>query len=93
MRKGRLSREDAIRLAGIDAVNRLDNENCDYTNRIQTDGDTAVEFSASVKFTDPEYAGENNSTLVAYYYQEEKDLEGVEDLSDLDWTIEGYEVI
>jgi hypothetical protein len=93
MRKGKLTREQAIEIAGIEVVEKLDNENCDFTNRVQCDGDTAVEFSASVHYTDPEFVGENNTTLIAYYYQEEEDLDGIEDLSDLGWEIAGYEVV
>jgi len=90
MRKGILTREEAIRVAGSDVVSRLDSENCDFSNRVQTDGDTAVEFSASVEFVDEDGT---ECCLIAYYYQEQDDLDGVEDLSLLDWDIEGYEVI
>ena len=91
MRKGNLTREQAIGIAGIDAVEALDRENCDYTNRVQTDGDTSVEFSASVDYHDRAY--DCGAVLTAYYYQEQEDLDGVEDLSLLNWIIEGYEVI
>ena len=90
MRKGKLTRAEAIKIAGFDAVNRLDGENCDFSNRVQTDGDTAVEFEASVEFVDEDGT---ECCLIAYYYQEQDDLAGVEDLSLLDWDIEGYEVI
>jgi hypothetical protein len=90
MRKGKLTRDEAIEIAGIDAVEKLDSKNCDFTNRVQTDGDTAVEFSAAVGYYDRQY--ECDGMLIAYYYQEQDELDKVEDLSLLDWIIEGYEV-
>ena len=48
MRKGNLSRDQVIELVGLDAVESVENENCDYTNRVQTDGDDSVEFSAII---------------------------------------------
>ena len=90
MRKGNLTRAQAIERVGASAVDTVDAENCDFTNRVQTDGDTGVEFSASVIATDLD--GEECS-LMAYYYQAEEDLDGVEDLGSLDWEIEGYEIV
>lgn len=87
MKKGDLTRNQAINICGIDAVNRLDSINCDFTNRAQTDGDNAVEFSASINCTD------NNGTLIAYYYQDQDDIDNTDDLGSLDWEINGYEVI
>lgn len=91
MRKGNLSREQVIKLVGKSLVNKLDNENCDYTNRVQTDGDEAVEFSASVTFTPLDGI---QRTLIAYYYQDPEDLDEIEDgdLGVLNWEIEGYEI-
>ncbi len=89
MTKGNLTRAQAINEAGEKAVENLDEENFDFTGRVQTDGDDSVEFSASVLYTDSE--GEQG-TLIAYYYQAQDELDGVEDLSMLDWEIEGYEV-
>lgn len=90
MRKGSLTKEQAMEIVGGDAVKRIEKVNCDYTNRVQTDGDDAVEFSAFVKCEDKDGTP---CTLLAYYYQDAEDLEGVEDLSDLDWEINGYEVV
>jgi len=89
MRHGKLSREQAIELAGIEAVEKVENENCDFTNRLQTDGDDSVEFAASVKFTDAEGV---KRTLTAYYYQDQEAVDATEDLSNLNWEIEGYEI-
>ena len=32
-------------------------------------------------------------TLIAYYYQDRKVLDAIEDLRSLDWEIEGYDII
>ena len=89
MRHGKLTREQAIKIAGQEVVEQLDHENCDFTGRLQTDGDESVEFAASV-----EYFNSDNErcTLIAYYYQMPEDLVGKEDLDQLDWEIEGYEI-
>lgn len=88
MQHAKMTREQAIAACGSEVVKKLDSENCDYTGRLQTDGDTSVEFSASVKLpNEHEY-----SYLVAYYYQSKEALESMEDLSSLDWTIAGYEL-
>lgn len=89
MTRGNLTREQAIALVGPKFVDKLDREGCDYTGRVQTDGDDRVEFAASVRLPeDHDYY-----TLTAYYYQNPADLQGVEDLSDLPWEIAGYECI
>ena len=88
MRHGKMTREQAIREAGLLAVETLETENCDFSGRVQTDGDLSVEFTASVSYTDAD--GERR-TLIAYYYQMQDALDQVEDLDQLDWDIEGYE--
>ena len=90
MKKGDMTREEAIKAAGLDVVEKLDRANCDYTNRVQTDGDPAVEFAATVSYTDVDG---DTLHLIAYYYQDEDDLDGVEDLGSLNWEIHGYEII
>ena len=89
MRKGNLNREQGIEAAGIKLINKLERENCEFTNRVQTDGDSAVEFSSSVKFIDNEG---DERILLAYYYQEQEDLNKVEELDQLEWEIQGYEI-
>lgn len=89
MRKGKGTREQAIAMVGIKLVEKLESLDCDFTNRVMGDPDESVEFSASVRFVDSEGIGR---TLTAYYYQFQEDLDGVEDLSNLDWEIEGYEI-
>lgn len=88
--KGTLTREQAVSAVGAAAVETVDRDNCDFTNRCQTDGDDRVEFSASVSCEDTEGYP---CTLTAYYYQDADDLVGIEDLSDLTWDISGYEIV
>lgn len=88
MRKGRLTREQAIDTVGLAKVLKVEAENCDFTNRVMQNED--VEFSASIKCKDK--AGDN-CTLVAYYYQDKKTVDEIDDLGSLNWEIEGYEII
>jgi pyruvate/2-oxoglutarate/acetoin dehydrogenase E1 component len=90
MRKGTLTREQAIQTVGADAVEAVESENFDYTNRVQTDGDDSVEFAAGVRATTIDG---DDVTLLAYYYQDQDTLDAAEQLDELDWEIEGYEVI
>ena len=88
MRKGNLTREQAIQEAGLEIVEKLEHENCDFSGSLQTDGDDAVEFTASIAFTNSDG---DDCHLVAYYYQMPEDLKERE-LDELDWEIEGYEI-
>lgn len=86
--KGTLTREQAIALVGEAAVSRVDAMGCEPTNRVQCDGDTRVEFAAAAPCNLDGVA----CTVAAYYYQDADDVDDAEDLSALDWKIEGYEV-
>lgn len=90
MQKGTLTREQAVEMVGEANVDRVERENCDFTNRVQTDGDSSVEFSASVRCMDSE--GEN-VTLIAYYYQDDTDVAAAESLDQLSWEIAGFEIV
>jgi hypothetical protein len=89
--KGILTRERAIQEVGIELMNKLDHISCEPSGRLQTDGDDTVEYVAQIS------AGEDADgfprTLRAYYYPSRQSLEGVEDLSDIKWTIDGYEIV
>ena len=93
MKKGTLTRDQAINIVGIYSVDQVENESCDFTNRVgyngTCQGDDEVEFSASVRAEDKDG---NDVSLIAYYYQ---DAEAVDenDLDALDWEVYGYEVI
>jgi hypothetical protein len=92
MRKGNLSRRDVVAMVGEELVKKLEAKNCDPTGRLlQTDGDDAVEYSASIcLFPGAEY----ERTIIAYYYQEPADLYKCEnDLSYLSWKVNGFEII
>ena len=89
MRKGNLNRDQIIEIVGLKLVEKVERENCDFTNRVQTDGDNAVEFSASAKFIDSEGT---SRVLIAYYYQDVEAVKEVEDMGNLNWEIEGYEI-
>lgn len=88
--KGEMNREQAVAMVGEVAVDKVERENCEFTNRVQCDGDTRTEFSANVRCEDREG---NEVTLVAYYYQEQADVDAVENLDELNWEISGYEVV
>ncbi len=94
MKKGNLTRAQAVEICGAAAVAAVESENCDFTNRVgyngSVQGDEEVEFSASVSASDT--AGEK-VTLVAYFYQDAEDVDASEGLDQLTWEIEGYEVI
>ena len=94
MRHGQLTRAEVVDMAGEDMISALDKAECDYTGRLQTDGDDGVEFSSSVSGTARDGEG---ITVLAYYYQAPSDLtdddgDGV-DHSLLDWVVCGYEVV
>jgi hypothetical protein len=94
MRKGNLTREQAIEIAGLETVLKVESLNCEPTSRLQTDGDESTEWSASVRFDTDEDA--YTKTLVAYYYttpEQNKILEEYDgDGSYIDWEINGYEI-
>lgn len=95
MRKGNLTREQAMEIVGDAAVLKVDDKSCDFTNRVgyngSVQGDDEVEFSAA---TPCEAQDGTEVVLVAYYYQTATDVDGADgDLGSLDWKIEGYEII
>jgi hypothetical protein len=81
--KGNLTREQAVAQVGEQAVAEVNAENCDFTNRVMDGG--LVEFSASVRV--------GNDTLTAYYYQDQSAVDAAEGLDQLNWEIEGYEIV
>lgn len=93
MRKGTLTRDQAIAMVGKDAIDELDSVNCEPTSRLQTDGDESTEYSASLKALD-----KDGSRLVvtAYYYLSPDDERTIAehdgDGSAVDWVIEGYDI-
>lgn len=90
----RLTRDEAIKLAGIKAVEAVEAENCEPTNRVgfngPCQGDDLTEWAASVTL-------DNGDTLTAYYYTDEDDEAEVEanggDWGGIDWEISHYEIM
>jgi hypothetical protein len=76
-----LTRDQAIAQCGLEAVNRVESANPDFSRR-EIDG--LIEFTASVPCCD--------QTLTAYYYQTRRDVDAVENLDDLIWSIAHYSV-
>ena len=78
-----MKRIEAIKKAGIKAVETVESKNVYFTNRV-TDGTHLqgyTEFSSSVDFTDED----GEATLIMYVYIDNDDLDGVENLDELDW--------
>ena len=95
MKKGNLTREQAICIVGTALVEKVDTESCDFTNRVgfngSCQGDSEVEFSASVSGIDVDGY---DIVLTAYYYQSADSVDECGDnLSNLDWVITGYEIV
>ena len=83
-----MTREELIQKVGIEYVDALENEACEPTSRLIYDA------------FEPEHAGmvefqsciETEKGLIsAYYYQKAEDMEGVDDLGDLNWEVDHYE--
>lgn len=84
-----MTREEAIKIAGLEYVEQAESENCECTCRVTagTEWDGYTEFSASSDFN------ENMDRVVVYYYQPTELCLETEDLGSLDWEIDHYEVI
>jgi predicted SprT family Zn-dependent metalloprotease len=82
------NRSQAIKIVGLEVIEKLDKINCWATNRI-TDGtrwDGYVEFKSSIEA--------NEHDLSAYWYVEETELLSVSELDEIDWgaAFVGYDV-
>lgn len=87
-----LNREQAIALAGQDAVTRVGKENCEPTNRVgyngACQGDQLTEWSATVEI-------DEETNITAYYYttnDEDEMAAECDDLSCINWKIDHYSV-
>lgn len=89
-----LTREQAIAIVGVAAVEKVEAENCEPTNRVgfngACQGDDECEWSAFIGCED--LSGEK-CRLTAYYYttNEEDELIG-EDGSSITWVIHHFSV-
>jgi hypothetical protein len=77
-----LTRNQAIELCGLEAVGRVERANADFSHR---EIDDLIEFTASVPC--------GAETLTAYYYQDRRDVDAVENLDELRWEILHYSVM
>ena len=97
MKKGNLSREQAIESVGASIVEKLDRQNCEPTNRVGYNGacqdDELTEWSSCVELPS---RNDDMQYLTAYYYttneQDETMADHDGDGSAIDWVINGYEI-
>ena len=97
MKKGSVTREQALAVVGEQAVDAVERKNCEPTNRVgyngACQGDDLCEWCASVSCKDKDG---NECTLAAYYYttneQDEVMAANSGDGSYIDWEIAGYEM-
>jgi hypothetical protein len=97
MLHGKLTREQAIEIAGQQVVELVERENCEPTSRCDDELKLSEveEFASMVTFLDED---ENTRTLALYYYPTRIDLANAhdhdDDLSVIDWEVRlrGFEV-
>jgi hypothetical protein len=73
---------------GEELFNELNDKAPEFSMRCCEDP-TEVEFSASIKFKDD---CEHDCVATAYYYQDKDKLEATDDMSDLNWSVDHYEL-
>ena len=88
MRHGNLTRAQAEARCGTEIIARVSWANVEPTGRTQTDGDSDAEFTASLGYIDNGF----RRTVTAYYYQPAALIAVVDDLDELTWVLEGYEI-
>lgn len=81
-----LTKEEAIEIAGTELVELVEYENCECTNSV-TDG---TEYHGFTLFS----ADVENEThrLTAYYVVDTDEVNAVENLDEINWEIDHYEV-
>ena len=97
MEKGNLSREEAVEIVGVEAVNSVDAMPCEPTGRVgyngACQGDALCEWIACADAVDKDG---NECVVVAYYYTTNDDDQAMADAdgdgSAINWKIAGYEV-
>lgn len=93
--KGTLTREQAVAIVGEAAVAKAEAANCEPTNRVGylggMWGDDLIEWAGSAAAEDKDGT---DCTVTAYYYTSQQEIDAAgDDLSNVDWTIAGYEVV
>ncbi len=94
--KGNLTREQAVAIVGETAVDEVESENCEPTNRVgyngACQGNSLTEWSASKRCQDTDGI---DVTLIAYYYTsnaQDKVIAETGDAGFINWEIAGFEV-
>jgi hypothetical protein len=88
MVNGLLSREEAIKIVGEEAVNEVEYENCEPTSRCREDWFDTEEWEAHITCED---ASGNDVILYAYYYPSKEEVFANAETPDMiDWVIAGY---
>ncbi len=98
MNTGNITREQAIAIVGLAAVEKVEALNCEPTNRVGFNGgcqgNSLTEYSATVSAEDTDG---DSCNLTAYYYlkkdQEDKLAEAEGDGSAIDWVIDHYSIL
>lgn len=87
-----LSKNDVLALFGLEVLKKIENENCEPTNRVgyngACQGDALTEWSATVQI-------DNDARITAYYYtNNDEDAMAAEcdDLSCINWVVDHYTV-
>lgn len=75
-----LTRDQAIELCGLDAVDRVESANAEFSHCVP---DGTVEFSTSVWL-------EDGLRLTVYYHQDPAAVDAVENLDELKWVPSHY---
>ena len=95
--KGNLTREQAVAIVGETAVDAVESEDCEPTNRVgyngACQGNDLTEWSASTRCHDTNGIG---VTLIAYYYTTNSQDDVIAETGDagsINWEIEGFEVV
>lgn len=89
-----MTREEAIKIAGLEYVEQAEREACECTCRV-TDG---TEWNGYTEFSASSDYNENMDRVVVFYYQPNElvtvgEDEEAPDLGSLNWEIDHYEVI
>lgn len=81
-----LTKEEAIKAVGVEAVDMVDNMKCFNSGRV-LDNPDMVELIAIIDLPHSEY-----DTLTAFYHQDWNEVRYAEDLGNLGWEVHGYKI-
>jgi hypothetical protein len=93
-RGSKLTRQQAVAIVGEAAVAKAEAANCEPTGGVgyngACQGDDEIEWSAGVSATDRDGI---ECTVMVYYYTSQDAIDSAgDDLSNVDWVIDGYVV-